>query len=112
MATIHDYVRTAFTEGATDLILSEGQSPRVRINGEVLPFENHPLDHDEMASFWKEVGADPALDLEKDIGWSSTDGSRLRVNLFNYVILRWDYAIPQDSPGRHGFWHFSLYPTF
>ena len=39
-------------------------------------------------------------------------GFGLRVNLFNYVILRWDYAIPQDSPGRKGFWQFSLYPTF
>jgi WD40 repeat protein len=39
-------------------------------------------------------------------------GFGVRVNLFNYVILRWDYAIPQDSPGRHGFWQFSLYPTF
>ena len=39
-------------------------------------------------------------------------GFGLRVNLFNYVILRWDYSIPQDSPGRHGFWQFSLYPTF
>ena len=39
-------------------------------------------------------------------------GFGVRVNLFNYVILQWDYAIPQDSPGRHGFWQFSLYPTF
>jgi len=39
-------------------------------------------------------------------------GFGVRLNLFNYVILRWDYAIPQDSPGRHGFWQFSLYPTF
>ena len=39
-------------------------------------------------------------------------GFGLRVNLFNYVILRWDYSIPQDSPGRKGFWQFSLYPTF
>jgi WD40 repeat protein len=39
-------------------------------------------------------------------------GFGLRVNLFNYVILRWDYAIPLDSPGRHGFWQFSLYPPF
>ena len=39
-------------------------------------------------------------------------GFGVRVNLFNYVILRWDYAIPKDSPGRKGFWQFSLYPTF
>jgi WD40 repeat protein len=39
-------------------------------------------------------------------------GAGLRVNLFGYVILRFDYAIPQDSPGRKGFWQFSLYPPF
>ncbi|MEP7066754.1 MAG: hypothetical protein ABI889_12015, partial [Gemmatimonadota bacterium] len=39
-------------------------------------------------------------------------GFGIRANLFNYVILRWDYAIPKDSPGRKGFWQFSLYPTF
>ncbi|MEP7086649.1 MAG: BamA/TamA family outer membrane protein, partial [Gemmatimonadota bacterium] len=39
-------------------------------------------------------------------------GVGVRINLFNYVILRWDYAIPRNSPGRHGFWQFSLYPTF
>jgi hypothetical protein len=39
-------------------------------------------------------------------------GFGVRINLFGYVILRWDYAIPQDSPGRKGFWQFSLYPPF
>jgi outer membrane protein assembly factor BamA len=39
-------------------------------------------------------------------------GAGLRMNLFGYVILRLDYAIPQDSPGRKGFWQFSLYPPF
>jgi hypothetical protein len=39
-------------------------------------------------------------------------GAGLRVNLFNYAILRWDYAIPTDSPGRRGFWTWSLWPSF
>jgi Tol biopolymer transport system component len=39
-------------------------------------------------------------------------GVGLRVNLFNYAILRWDYAIPTDSPGRRGFWTWSLWPSF
>lgn len=82
MPTISDYVRSAFSAGATDLILAQGHPPRVRINGEILPFENHPLDQDSMTGFWKELGADPAVDHEKDLGWSSDDGSRLRVNLF------------------------------
>ena len=39
-------------------------------------------------------------------------GAGLRVNLFNYAILRWDYAIPIDSPSRKGFWTWSLWPSF
>jgi hypothetical protein len=34
------------------------------------------------------------------------------VNLFNYAILRWDYAIPLDAPGHHRFWTWSLWPSF
>lgn len=82
MPSIFDYVRTAFAEGATDLILAQDHPPRVRINGEIISFESHSLTHDEVALFWKEVGADPVSDQEKDVGWTAEDGSRLRVNLF------------------------------
>jgi hypothetical protein len=43
-------------------------------------------------------------------------GAGIRVNLFNYAILRWDYAIPvdipSDAPGRRRFWTWSLWPSF
>jgi outer membrane protein assembly factor BamA len=39
-------------------------------------------------------------------------GAGLRVNLFNYAILRWDYAIPVDQNGRKGLWTWSLWPSF
>ena len=43
-------------------------------------------------------------------------GAGIRVNLFNYAILRWDYAIPLDipsnAPGRRRFWTWSLWPSF
>ena len=35
-------------------------------------------------------------------------GYSLRLNLFNFALLRWDYAIPLDRPGRKGFWQWSL----
>jgi WD40 repeat protein len=35
-------------------------------------------------------------------------GYSLRLNLFNFALLRWDYAIPLDRPGRQGFWQWSL----
>jgi Tol biopolymer transport system component len=39
-------------------------------------------------------------------------GVGLRVNLFNYAILRWDYAIPVDQEGHKGVWTWSLWPSF
>jgi hypothetical protein len=40
-------------------------------------------------------------------------GTGLRVNLFNYLIMRWDYAVALDQPGRKkGFWAWSLWPSF
>jgi hypothetical protein len=39
-------------------------------------------------------------------------GAGLRVNLFNYAILRWDYAIPVDQNGHKGVWTWSLWPSF
>ena len=39
-------------------------------------------------------------------------GFGLRLNLFNYAILRWDYAIPVDQDGHRGLWTWSLWPSF
>ena len=39
-------------------------------------------------------------------------GASIRVNLFNFALLRWDYAIPLDRPQRRGFWVWSLGPSF
>ena len=39
-------------------------------------------------------------------------GFGLRLNLFNYAIMRWDYAIPVDQNGHRGVWTWSLWPSF
>jgi WD40 repeat protein len=39
-------------------------------------------------------------------------GFGLRLNVFNYAILRWDYAKPLDHPDTRGFWTWSLWPSF
>ena len=51
-------------------------------------------------------------DPANERGLLTSHGFGLRVNLFNYVVLRWDYAIPHDAPSKKGFWQFSLYPPF
>ena len=39
-------------------------------------------------------------------------GFGLRLNLFNYAIMRWDYAVPVDQNGHKGVWTWSLWPSF
>jgi hypothetical protein len=39
-------------------------------------------------------------------------GYSIRLNLFNFALLRWDYAIPMDVPQGRGFWQWSLGQAF
>jgi len=39
-------------------------------------------------------------------------GAGLRLNLFGFAIIRWDYAIPLSRPDRKGFWSWSIGPSF
>ena len=40
-------------------------------------------------------------------------GFGLRLNLFGFAIVRWDYSIPQNGTGqKKGFWNWSLGPSF
>ncbi|HKT09553.1 MAG TPA: hypothetical protein VJR24_16755 [Gemmatimonadaceae bacterium] len=45
-------------------------------------------------------------------GLLTSHGVSLRVNMFNYVILGWSYAIPTEATGHRGVWQFSIYPPF
>ncbi len=58
---------------------------------------------------WRRARTD---DPVHERGLLTSHGYSLRINLFNYVILRWDYAIPHEAPNRRGIWQFSLYPPF
>lgn len=39
-------------------------------------------------------------------------GFGIRLNLFNIALVRWDYAIPLDSPNRKGYWFWTLGQSF
>jgi Tol biopolymer transport system component len=40
-------------------------------------------------------------------------GAGIRLNLFGFALLRWDYAIALDRPGgRKGYWSWTLGPSF
>jgi outer membrane protein assembly factor BamA len=54
----------------------------------------------------------PGYDVTKDRIPLRSYGLGLRLNLFNYAILRWDYAIPVNQDGHKGLWTWSLWPSF
>jgi len=45
-------------------------------------------------------------------GLLTSHGVSIRINMFNYVILGWSYAIPTEATGHRGVWQFSIYPPF
>jgi WD40 repeat protein len=85
----------------------------------ILPFPLPPVDgvafydigmawsgHNEVKSSMPESG-----DLSNVRYPLRSYGFGLRVNLFNFALARWDYAIPLNID-RKGFWTFSLGPSF
>jgi WD40 repeat protein len=64
--------------------------------------------HFDRRSWTRDAGAD----FSNARSLLTSYGFGVRINLFNYVILRWDYAIPLDAPCRKGVCRFSLYPPF
>ncbi|MGQ0646046.1 MAG: DPP IV N-terminal domain-containing protein [Gemmatimonadaceae bacterium] len=39
-------------------------------------------------------------------------GAGIRLNLFGFALVRWDYSIPLDRPGRKGYWMWTLGQSF
>jgi WD40 repeat protein len=56
--------------------------------------------------------ASSAYDIARERYLLTSYGAGLRLNLFGFAIVRWDYAIPLDVAGRKGFWTWSVGPSF
>lgn len=67
---------------ATDVLLSEGQTIRLRINGELLPLESPPLSHADLSALWQACGTHPEQEEERDIRHLTASGIYLRINLY------------------------------
>ena len=39
-------------------------------------------------------------------------GAGIRLNLFGFALVRWDYAIPLDRPSKKGYWMWTLGQSF
>ena len=85
--TLADLIHTVITEGASDLHISEGRHPTIRVSGMLLPLVKHPvLSKEDTAGLLAGLLSPANLDLfyknkEIDFSYSSVDG-RFRGNAF------------------------------
>jgi twitching motility protein PilT len=105
MMTMDALVREAVDKGASDLHLSAGGPPRMRVDGDLLPTDHPALDAAEVQALvdtimTPEQRARFAADHELDFSWATPSAGRFRVNVFTQgrgpgAVLR---AIPTAIP--------------
>lgn len=75
-------MRQAFGQDATDVFLMAGEPPRVRIDGEILPLEEMPVEAGLIEALATACGAPEGRVTERDASWMAGEGLRCRVNLY------------------------------
>ncbi len=87
MAVIDQYFRYLVQEGGSDLHVSEGQPPKVRINGSIVPINDTPLEGESFKNMLAEICDTKAFHqyLEEgdlDFAYEMDESSRFRCNFF------------------------------
>ena len=88
MAKIDAFFNLMFEQKASDLHLSSGNSPMLRINGELQRVDFPPLENDSLKTMLYEIAADYKIKQfeetgDVDFGYEIPHISRFRVNFYN-----------------------------
>jgi twitching motility protein PilT len=74
-------------EGGSDLHLTEGEPPKVRAHGTIMPIEDHILTRQDMETYLSEIAPERAWDQyvesgDMDLAYEMDDDNRFRCNFF------------------------------
>lgn len=90
MAYIDKFFQVLLESGGSDLHLSQGQAPKIRRHGEILPIRDEALSHEEISFMLSEICSAPrwqrfeqAGDL--DFAYEMDDENRFRVNYLKHA---------------------------
>src|SRR5437667_386953 len=88
MAKIDAFFNLMFEQKASDLHLSAGNSPMLRINGELHRLDYPPLENDTLKAMLYEIAPDYKIKVyeetgDVDFGYEIPNVSRFRANFFN-----------------------------
>ena len=87
MARIDAFFNLMFEQKASDLHLSSGNNPMLRINGEMMRVDHPPLDGDDLKKMLYEIAPDYKIKVfeetgDVDFGYEIPNISRFRANFF------------------------------
>ncbi len=90
MQLIHPYLNAMIMQGASDLYLTIGYPPSLRVNGEIVKLEAPALLPEDMDALLEDTLNDEQYDefestLELNMALASQDGNRFRVNVFRQM---------------------------
>lgn len=81
-SALHQLIRDAFADAASDVFLVEDEPPRIRRADMVEILHPGPVPRSAMEEFWRSCGFEPDTHLDADVSWRVPEGGRLRVNLY------------------------------
>lgn len=87
MAYIDQFLQLVVQQGASDLHIGEGQPPKIRTHGDIMPIREEPISHDEATRILSEVCGGENWEIfqkhgDLDFAYQMDEHSRFRSNYF------------------------------
>ena len=87
MADLDQFLQTVVRQGASDLHIAEGQPPKIRTHGDIMPIRSAPMSHDEATRMLIEVCGSRNWEMfeqqgDLDFAYQMDEHSRFRSNYF------------------------------
>ena len=79
---IRSLIDNAFTGGASDVFLMEGERPRVRSDGDIVIAHGGPVAREDIAEIWTTCNCDPNKESDGDSSINIEGVGRLRSNMY------------------------------
>ncbi len=91
MAYIDDFFQVLIDSGASDLHLAEGQPPKIRRHGEIVPIREQILDRDEITHMLSEICSPKRWEQfeqsgDLDFAYEMNDDARFRCNFLKQAL--------------------------
>src|SRR6266581_1320978 len=87
MADLDQFLKIVARQGASDLHIAEGEPPKIRMHGDIMPVRAEPISHDEARRMLSEVCGPRNWEMfeqhgDLDFAYQMDEHSRFRTNYF------------------------------